>query len=273
MSKKSISIIGCGWLGLPLGALLVEQGYMVRGSTTREEKLDILREKGIEAYQIKVDQELVGERLDAFFSSELLIVNIPPGRRRSDVETAYPREIALILDAAKKGGVKEMIFVSSSSVYPDINDVVTEETPVNAKTNSGKALIAAEIMVRSRTEVKGIILRLSGLIGGLRKPGRFFAGKKDIPGGLVPVNMVHRDDCIAIISQLIKQEIWGETFNVCADEHPTKATFYTAQAQKDQLPAPEFLMEKSAFKIVDNTKIKKYLNYTFQMQDPMTFGD
>ena len=35
-----ISIIGLGWLGLPLADHLIEQGYQVLGSTTSKEKSD-----------------------------------------------------------------------------------------------------------------------------------------------------------------------------------------------------------------------------------------
>ena len=78
------------------------------------------------------------------------------------------------------------------------------------------------------------------------------AGKKNLPGGQSPVNMVHRDDAIQVIAQIIASETWNETFNVCADEHPTRSLFYTAQAQKEGLEVPTFLAEAkpSAFKIL-----------------------
>ena len=53
MSTKSIAILGCGWLGLPLGKYLVEQGYRVAGSTTRAEKLSTIQAMGMEAFQIQ----------------------------------------------------------------------------------------------------------------------------------------------------------------------------------------------------------------------------
>ena len=36
---KSIGVLGCGWLGLPLAKQLVTAGYSVRGTTTTKEKL------------------------------------------------------------------------------------------------------------------------------------------------------------------------------------------------------------------------------------------
>ena len=42
MQKETITILGCGWLGLPLAQTLVKEGYSVKGSTTTEDKLEVL---------------------------------------------------------------------------------------------------------------------------------------------------------------------------------------------------------------------------------------
>ena len=34
-----VSILGCGWLGLPLAKSLIEKGFSVNGSTTSVEKI------------------------------------------------------------------------------------------------------------------------------------------------------------------------------------------------------------------------------------------
>ena len=46
-SKKTVSILGCGWLGLPLAKLLIAKGFNVKGSTTSEHKLHTLAQYGI----------------------------------------------------------------------------------------------------------------------------------------------------------------------------------------------------------------------------------
>jgi len=47
MSKKVVSILGCGWLGKPLGAALINEGYLVMGSTSRHENIGALKAAGI----------------------------------------------------------------------------------------------------------------------------------------------------------------------------------------------------------------------------------
>ena len=47
-----ISILGCGWLGLPLAKALLENSFLVNGSTTSIEKLSVLENSGIQGFQI-----------------------------------------------------------------------------------------------------------------------------------------------------------------------------------------------------------------------------
>ena len=55
MTKPAISIIGCGWLGLPTAQYLLQQGYPVKGSTTTPSKLSILEEKGITPHLLQLE--------------------------------------------------------------------------------------------------------------------------------------------------------------------------------------------------------------------------
>ena len=78
MDEKSISILGCGWLGLPLGERLQNEGYSVKGSTTTEDKLDVLKEKGIEPFLVELTPEVKAEKIQEFLDSSFLIIDIPP---------------------------------------------------------------------------------------------------------------------------------------------------------------------------------------------------
>lgn len=271
-NSTTISIIGCGWLGLPLGRFLVDQDYHVKGSTTRAEKLSTIQSAGIEPYQIQVEKDLVGENIDAFFQSDIVIVNIPPGRRKPDVETAHPRQIELVVEKAIEKGVKKLLFISSTGVYGNTGRLVTEEEEPEPTRPSGRALKQVEEYLRAQSALEVTILRLAGLVGGDRKAGRFLAGRQNVKNGNAPVNMVHRDDCIQVIYRLIQQEKWGEVYNLSADEHPTKIAFYTAQAKKQGLEPPTFdESPEPKFKIISNQKVKEALGYELRHPDPMRF--
>lgn len=271
-NKTNISICGCGWLGFPLGIHLKNDGYEVKGSTRSPQKLAALYENGIQPFLLEVNKKIKGNNLPLFFQSEILIINIPPGRKRKDVARSHPLQIAALMEKAIYNGVQKVIFISSTSVYGNVNRVVTEADEPKPETPSGVALAEVESLLQSQTAFTTTILRMGGLVGLNRPAGRFLAGKTDVKNGKAPVNMLHQEDAIRIIKKIIELDKWGVVYNVCADGHPTKEAFYTHQAQKQDFDPPTFLMESEyAFKEVSNYKLKKELNYQFLHPDPMGF--
>ena len=269
----TISILGCGWLGLPLGEQLAKDGHTVKGSTTTPAKLDTIRAAGIQPFLIKVEEDLIGNRLSEFFTTDLLILNIPPGRRDPEVEEKHPRQIRAVVEWLVAGEVPRLLFVSSTGVYPNVNRVVTEADDTEPERASTAALVVAENYLQLQNAFTTTILRLAGLVGGERKAGRFLAGKTNVPNGDAPINLVHRDDCINVIREVIRKEKWGKIYNVCADEHPTRKEFYVAQAFKEQFTPPTFRTDEETvdYKIISNQKVKTELGYSFLHPDPLQF--
>ncbi len=269
----TISVLGCGWLGLPLAKKLVEMGYIVKGSTQTPKKLALLHKYKIDPFLIEVQKKIKGNNLQHFFKSGILIINIPPGRKRRDVARSHPRQIAAIIEKALLHGTKRILFVSSTSVYGNVNRVVTESDEPRPETASGAALVTVEDLLLRQPDLETTIVRFGGLVGEDRQAGRFLAGKKDVKNGDAPVNMIHQEDCIGVLTQIIEQESWGDIFNACADEHPTRKAFYTAQAAKQGFEAPHFSETEALinFKEVSNYKVKKVLSYEFKHADPMNF--
>lgn len=253
-SDIKVSIFGCGWLGEPLATYLLEKKYAVKGSTTSSEKVNRLKSKGIEAFQIQL--EAIDETIIAFLNADLLVVNIP-----SKNINGFKNLISYI----EKSFVKKVLFISSTSVYKDNNAIIFENT---ADSFSDSQLLEIEQLFKHNLHFKTTILRFGGLFGYTRKPGNFFSSGRSISQPEAPVNMIHRDDCIEIIYQIIHQNIWGETLNACADLHPTKRKFYTKATEIIGKPAPNFIEgEPVSFKIVSNDSIKKCLNYQFKHPD------
>jgi nucleoside-diphosphate-sugar epimerase len=269
-----IAILGAGWLGLPLGRRLKALGYQVSGATTSAEKLPALRAAGLRPFLLRISENgrISGEEVELFFAADILILNIPPGRRSSDVEARYPRQIRAAIDAAQAQEIPRLLFFSSTGVYGDLCRVVTEADPPAPTRGAGRALAVAENEAMARAGGQTSILRLAGLVGDEREPGRFLAGKVDLDNGNAPVNLVHRDDCIGVVEAVLRQAAWGQVFNVCADEHPSREAFYTARARKAGLPPPRFSPQaEGPWKIVSNKKVKQKLGYVFRYPDPMDF--
>ncbi len=113
-----ISILGCGWLGLPLAEILRDEGHVIKGSTTDPDKLEVLKGKQIDPYLIDLEPDLNEGADEEFWDADLLILNIPAGRRRDNVEEFHPRQISAVIEKVKKSSIAFVLFISSTSVYP-----------------------------------------------------------------------------------------------------------------------------------------------------------
>ncbi|MDP2890693.1 MAG: NAD(P)H-binding protein [Bacteroidota bacterium] len=271
MAVKSISILGCGWLGVTLAKHFLEKGNAVKGSVTSEEKFEMLRDAGILPFRIVLsDTEVILDDPD-FFKCDVLIISIPP-RRIEGIEQIFPSQIRRLIPFILKAGIQKVIFISSTSVYPDQNQLANEKDISVPDKASGRALIVAENLLREQSEFKTTIVRFGGLIGSDRNPARFLL-KTIQPIANAPVNLIHQDDCIRIISAIIKQELWGETLNACCPEHPMKKDFYEKAAIQSGLPVPVISDELAAFKTIDSSKLIRLLNYQFIYSSPMDYLD
>ena len=222
-----ISILGCGWLGLPLATSLIQKGYQVKGATTTPDKVSLLKEEGIDPYIISVAPDHIEGDIASFLDSDVLILNVPPRRKNEDVVHHYPACIAQLLTYIVPSRIRKVIFISTTSVYQNTNNTVTEDIEPTPTKASGKAVLAAEKHLQSCSHITTTVIRLAGLIGKDRHPGRFLSGKQHLPNGAAPVNLIHLDDCINLITGVLTKGIWGEVFNGCADQHPTRKAFYT----------------------------------------------
>jgi nucleoside-diphosphate-sugar epimerase len=264
MLHKEISILGCGWYGMALGRKLVESGYTVKGSTTTQDKFSLLQDSSILPF-IASFQENEETFDEAFFDSTVLIICIPPKRSSAEQHT-FQSKVARIASAASQYAIKHVIFISSTSVYGDLNAEVDEHTDAAPETDSGKAILASENLLKEFTNFTTTIIRFGGLIGPNRNPGRFFAGKTNIPNGQAPVNLIGLSDCIGITLKILESAAFGNTFNACFPEHPSRAEFYTNAALQSGLELPQFKDELLNWKQVNSIMLNERLKYTFQMK-------
>lgn len=269
MKTGSVSILGCGWLGLPLGVHLLSLGYAVKGTVTSPEKLDLLGNSGIQPYQLVVDENRLQVSSPDFFDTDVVIISIPP-RRVEGIERIFPAQTGLIISEVLKHKVGKVIFISSTSVYPENRQLVKETDQFLPDKASGKALLLAEELLKGETAFATTTIRFGGLIGADRNPARFLQ-KSGRAVANVPVNLIHLDDCIGIISAIISNDYWNETLNACCPEHPLKREFYGKAAEISGYDLPQFTEEDSEYKIVDSSKLIASLGYKFKYSNPLDY--
>ncbi|WP_321285870.1 NAD(P)H-binding protein [uncultured Sunxiuqinia sp.] len=267
---KRISILGCGWLGFPLAEKLLAKGFQVKGSVTTRSKLKKMASAGIEPYRLVLDADKVLLKNPSFFDTDLVIVAIPP-RRVEFIDTIFPAQIKQLVGFLEEYKVPRVLFVSSTSVYNELDGRVAEEDVLLPDKPSGKALVLSEYLLTQNPNFEATVLRFGGLIGADRNPARFLSRKKKAISGTKPVNLIHLDDCLQIIIKIIDDEVWGETFNACSPIHPTRQEFYERASAVSGILAPPFNNEKSPFKLVDSSKLIRMLNYQFKFPSPMDY--
>jgi len=250
--KKNISVFGCGWLGEPLAVSLIQKGFSVNGSTTSESKIPMLASKGINPFLLNL--EIISSNIKSFLTSDILVVNIP-----SKNIAGFKNLVSYI----EKSSIQKVIFISSTSVYDNSEQIITEKSQVKES-----ALVEIEQLFQLNSSFETTVIRFSGLLGYSRKPGNFFKNGRKIPNPEGFVNMIHQDDCVSIIEQIIIQNCWNEVFNACADTHPTRRDFYNKSFLDIGLNQPFFNENDSKEnKIVSNKKLKKILNFEFKFPD------
>ncbi|MGL2965255.1 SDR family oxidoreductase [Flavobacterium sp. XGLA_31] len=260
-----ISILGCGWLGLPLAQSLIEKGFSIKGSTTSEAKLSVLENHGIQPFLLELTEQEVKGKIDLFLQdSELLIIDIPPKLRHNTSES-FVVKIQTLSAFIEKSAVRKVLFVSSTAVYQDDNSVITEETNPQPETESGKQLLDAEMLLQNNPNFKTTVVRFGGLIGEDRHPIKFLAGRHNLENPEARINLIHQTDCIGILEQIIETDFFGETFNAVTPFHPTRKEYYTQKAIELELPLPEFQTEKASIgKTILSDKTVTILHYTFK---------
>ncbi|MDO8994828.1 MAG: SDR family NAD(P)-dependent oxidoreductase, partial [Daejeonella sp.] len=242
-NKKAINLLGCGWLGYPLALDLISHGFIIKGSTTSPEKIPMLKASGIDPILVQFDQSHPDPDLTELLDADILIVSVPPGRRTAEGPENYKRMGEILTAQIPKSNISKLIFISSTSVYSDGNSVLTESSEISPETVSGKVIAEIEKSLLS-LPIQVIVLRLAGLFGPGRSPGRFFAGKINIPNGFAPVNMIHQEEVIALINALIDSDTAKGIYIGSTPSHPTKEEFYKLAARLDMLAEPDFISEK-----------------------------
>lgn len=268
LKSKNISILGCGWLGLPLAAALIDLGYNIKGATTSRPKLKTLEIKGIQPFLIQLNEEKVQGNIQNFLKdSNTLILNVPPGLRKNP-KKSHVAEIKKLIYHIEKSTIKNALFISSTSVFKDDVSIpkITKNTTPNGTSNSAKQLIEIEHLLRNNSKINATILRFSGLFDDQRHPGKFLSGRENISNPEAPVNLIHKEDCMAIILGIIAQKLWNISLNASFPYHPKKEDYYTNYCKANQLALPKFDKKKSSEgKIIEGKNVAQLLKYNYKL--------
>lgn len=269
-----VLIVGCGYVGLPLGAELARLGHEVFGLRRHADAEDDLVRADIKPLYADITN---ADELSVLPSEFDWVVNCVAsgGGSAEDYQRTYLLGTRHLLDWLQPAP-RKFIYTSSTSVYGQ-NDgsVVTETDVANPVAETANVLIETETLLlnaASERNFPAIILRLAGIYG----PGRgywlrqFLNGEARLDGtGDRILNMIHRDDVVGAILAALKNANAGSIVNVADNEPATQRTVFEWLAKTLAQPMPETLSEEglqtrkrgATNKRVSNFKLRHELQY------------
>ena len=276
-----VLIVGCGYVGLPLGKELVRQGHTVFGLRRSALAEAELKAADITPLHADITQPATLAKLPRDFD---WVVNCTAsgGGGADDYRKIYLEGNRNLIAWLAGSPVKKFVYTSSTSVYAQ-NDgsIVAESSATEPEAPTSQVLVETEkILLSAVAEQKfpAVILRVAGIYG----PGRghsfkaFLRGDARIEGdGDRWLNMIHRDDLIGVIIAALRDANIGEVFNVADDEPVSQLKFYEWLAVELNKPMPPKVSADAEVwrrrgvtnKRVSNAKLRAALGYEFQFPD------
>lgn len=233
-SLPDCAILGLGYLGRPLAQKLYENGSRIAAVKRRLTSDDINLPIQLDAVDLNRPNAFQ-TALPHWADKPTWFCLLPPSSLND-----YTATLQQWLQSAESLGVQHIIFTGSTSVYGDEVRECDETAPPNPQTDSAKQIAAVENLLLDSRIPNVDILRLGGLYSAERHPVTRLVLKRNISGGRQPVNVVHRDLAVAALFQTALRPDGRRIKNVVEPNHPTRAEFYTAEAAKLGLPAPDF---------------------------------
>lgn len=267
-----ISIIGLGWLGLPLAESLLNRGFSVIGTTTSPEKKIKLEQKGIDIILFKLEPFPIGRGFQKLFEVDILIITIPPKSKQQSGEF-YLEQLKYLRYLLINSTTTKVIFISSTGIYPkDLNPATYTELEKITLSNTGNpTLLHAESLFKSNDSFMSTLIRFGGLMGADRNPINYFSGKENVDGES-RVNYIHQEDAVRMIEWIISKNLWNCLFNGVAPNHAKKQDVLEASALKLGLDPPKSYKtnQNVVQRLIDPSAILD-TGFIFNYPDPVNF--
>lgn len=238
-----ILIVGCGYVGLPLGVRLVEAGHTV-WALRRSPGHDVV-DAGLRPLAADITDRRSLASLGTMKFDAVVNTVAAGGGGAQEYRRVYLEGMANLLDSLGPACPRHFIYTSSTSVYgQDDGSLVTEASPAAAEAETSQVLVAAEQFLVQAAESQGFagaILRCAGIYG----PGRgywlqqFLQGSATLDGdGARWLNMIHRDDVAGAVVAVLERSLTFGVYNVVDQEPVQQKTVFAWLAERLKRPMP-----------------------------------
>jgi nucleoside-diphosphate-sugar epimerase len=271
-----VLIIGCGYVGLPLGKKLACEGHEVYGLRRTHAADAELKENGIAPACADITKPQTLTELNPLFDWVINCVS-SAGGSADEYRRVYLEGTNNVLKWLAPSPPQRYVYTSSTSVYGQTDgSLVDEASPVQPVAETAKILLETEqLLLNVEESVNAIILRMAGIYG----PNRgywlrqYLNGQARIEGdGQRWLNMVHRDDVVGAIATALQRGTPREIYNVVDDQPVTQLALYQWLSAKTDRALPPTRQDPVGGhrkrgltnKRVSNRKLNQSLGYKFK---------
>ena len=272
-----VLIVGCGYVGVPLGAELVRLGHEVFGLRRNLSAESELKTAGIQPLCADVTKPDEMRNLPRDFD---WVVNcVAAGGDAKYYREVYFNGTKNLIEWLAPNPPKKFVYTSSTSVYAQKDgSQVKEFSPTEPAVETSKILVETEKVLLhavAQNKFPAVILRVVGIYGPDRGHWfkQFLKDAAHIEGdGARFLNMIHRDDLVGCIIAALKNGRPGEIYNATDDEPVNQLHFFQWLAQAVDKPLPpsvpenpgEYRRRGVTNKRVSNRKLKMELGHRFK---------
>lgn len=246
---KKVGIIGCGWLGYRIAEYLSVQ-YDVHTTTSTPDKIEPLTIKGFKPTIVHFSDDKILIELkqwEVLATLDIIIITVPFS------EKVLLRNRLQNLSSFIGDFKGQLFYMSSTSVYPDVEQTFSEEDV------SSEDLLSERMIKEKYPQVN--ILRLAGLMGDNRLLRNYKVTNLNFA-----VNHIHYTDICRVLEKMIERSFNSKLYNVVAPLHPSKSEVINAQNNINY-------SENCAIngKKISSSKLIAALDFDFKFPDPKKF--
>jgi nucleoside-diphosphate-sugar epimerase len=247
-----VLIIGCGYVGVPLGAELARLGHEVFGVRRTAGGEAELTAAGIRPLVADITQPGDLARLPGPFDWVVNCVSSTKGGVE-EYRQVYLEGTRNLIGWLSATPLKKFVYTSSTSVYgQDDGSAVKETSPTEPASETSRVLVETEKVLQEAAEKKqfpAVILRVAGIYGPERGHlfRQYLINQAKITGqGERLINMIQRDDLVAVIIAALKSGRPGEVYNAVDDEPVAQIHFFRWLSETLGKEMPPFIPEAEA---------------------------
>jgi nucleoside-diphosphate-sugar epimerase len=272
-----VLIVGCGYVGLKVGADLVGQGHQVWGLRRSEKENALIKAAGIQPIKADITASKSFPQDCPQYDWVVHCVS-SSGGGAAEYEQTYFTGTRNLLDFFGSRPPGKLVYTSSTSVYGQTDGSwVDEESPAEPTTATAQVLLRTEELLLAqvrRNSFPAVVLRVAGIYGPARTHwlDQVQTGRARIDGdGGRFINMVHRDDVTGAIIAALSLGAAGRVYNVVDDQPVTQSDLLRWIASRLKQPVPPAAdsiqgsrKRGSTSKRISNRRLKEELSYALR---------